>query len=142
MKIKEIDRTANVAWSPAVQYPVYLAAGTAAQQLDATFSTSAALEIFALNLSEPGMEMELVGSLPSESRFHKLVWGSMGVGGSDTPNGLLMGGADNGNLFIWDPAKIINKQDALLHKLDKHVGAVAALDVNPFQVSVCVCVCV
>lgn len=37
MKVKEIERTANVAWSPASQYPVYLVAGTAAQQLDATF---------------------------------------------------------------------------------------------------------
>jgi len=37
MKLKEIDRTANVAWSPASQHPIYLAAGTAAQQLDATF---------------------------------------------------------------------------------------------------------
>jgi protein transport protein SEC31 len=37
MKLKEVERTANVAWSPASHYPVYLAAGTAAQQLDATF---------------------------------------------------------------------------------------------------------
>jgi len=37
MKLKEVDRTANVAWSPASQHPIYLAAGTAAQQLDATF---------------------------------------------------------------------------------------------------------
>ena len=37
MKLKEIDRTANVAWSPVIQHPIYLAAGTAAQQLDATF---------------------------------------------------------------------------------------------------------
>jgi len=37
MKLKEIDRTANVAWSPASQHPIYLASGTAAQQLDATF---------------------------------------------------------------------------------------------------------
>jgi len=37
MKLKEIDRTANIAWSPASQHPIYLAAGTAAQQLDATF---------------------------------------------------------------------------------------------------------
>ena len=37
MKIKEVDRTANVAWSPAAQHPIYLATGTAAQQLDATF---------------------------------------------------------------------------------------------------------
>ena len=37
MKVKEIERTANIAWSPAAQHPVYIAAGTAAQQLDATF---------------------------------------------------------------------------------------------------------
>ena len=37
MKVKEVNRTANIAWSPASQYPIYLAAGTAAQQLDATF---------------------------------------------------------------------------------------------------------
>ena len=37
MNIKQINRTANVAWSPKEQYPVYLVAGTAAQQLDATF---------------------------------------------------------------------------------------------------------
>jgi len=37
MKIKEINRTANVAWSPKQQHPIYLAAGTAAQQLDASF---------------------------------------------------------------------------------------------------------
>ena len=37
MKVKEVNRTANIAWSPAPQYPIYLAAGTAAQQLDATF---------------------------------------------------------------------------------------------------------
>ena len=37
MKVKEIELTANIAWSPAGQHPIYLAAGTAAQQLDATF---------------------------------------------------------------------------------------------------------
>jgi len=37
MRVKEIERTANVAWSPSPQYPIYMVAGTAAQQLDATF---------------------------------------------------------------------------------------------------------
>ena len=37
MRVKEIERTANVAWSPESQYPIYIVAGTAAQQLDATF---------------------------------------------------------------------------------------------------------
>ena len=46
MKVKEIELTANVAWSPDAVTPVYLATGTAAQQLDATFSTSSALEVY------------------------------------------------------------------------------------------------
>ena len=89
MKVKEIDRTANVAWSPqaqvpsvlwsehcglcTVQVPVYLAAGTAAQQLDASFSTNSNLEIYSLNLSESGHEMPCVASLPVEQRYHKVI---------------------------------------------------------------------
>ena len=46
MKVKEVDRTANIAWSPQTQVPIYLAAGTAAQQLDASFSTNSNLEIY------------------------------------------------------------------------------------------------
>ena len=75
MKVKELEVTANVAWSPAVQSPIYLAAGTAAQQVDATFNTSSALEIYRLNLEESGHGMPKVVSLPVENRFHKLVWG-------------------------------------------------------------------
>ncbi|CAG2055734.1 unnamed protein product, partial [Timema podura] len=68
MKVKEIDRTVNVAWSPAAQHPIMLAAGTAAQQLDSSFSTSASLELYALNLTEPGLDMDLKASVPSEFR--------------------------------------------------------------------------
>lgn len=37
MKVKEVKRTANVAWSPSALQDIYLACGTVAQQLDATF---------------------------------------------------------------------------------------------------------
>ena len=43
MKVKELQKTVNVAWSPQQQYPIYLAAGSAAQQLDS--SGSSVLEI-------------------------------------------------------------------------------------------------
>jgi protein transport protein SEC31 len=84
MKIKEIERTVNVSWSPAAQHPILLAAGTAAQQLDASFSTTAMLEIYALNLTEPGLDMELRTSVPSDFRCVSVVnyliplpWGLM-----------------------------------------------------------------
>jgi len=68
MKVKELLKTVNVAWSPPTQHPIMLAAGTAAQQLDASFSTSASLELYSLNLQQPGYEMELQASVPSDHR--------------------------------------------------------------------------
>lgn len=72
MKIKEIERTANVAWSPGSQYPVYLACGTAAQQLDATFSTKSAVEIYRFNTEDAGLDCELVSKAETDHRFNKV----------------------------------------------------------------------
>lgn len=69
MKVKELLKTVNVAWSPQAQHPILLAAGTAAQQLDASFNTSASLDLYALNLQQPGYEMEHKVSVPSDHRF-------------------------------------------------------------------------
>lgn len=66
MKIKEIQKTLSVAWSPKEQCPIYLAAGTGAQQLDT--SQSATLELYALNLSDPGYDLELVSVQQSSHR--------------------------------------------------------------------------
>nr|XP_054773269.1 protein transport protein Sec31A-like isoform X2 [Lytechinus pictus] len=133
MKVKDIGRTANMAWSPAGQYPIYIATGTAAQQLDATFSTSAALEIFSLDLDKKGLEMERAATLSTEHRFHKLMWGNYGMNKGDFANGTVIGGTDNGGIYVYDAAKLLSGSEALIHKMDKHTGAVRALDVNPFQ---------
>ena len=105
-KVKEVKRTANVAWSPKQLQSIYLAAGTSAQQLDATFSTSASLEIFALDLASPGLEMPSVGSIDCTQRFHKLVWTAHDTTKSH-PSGLLIGGADNGTITLWSVEKIM-----------------------------------
>lgn len=68
MRLKEIQRTAHQAWSPAGHHPMYLALGTAAQQLDASFSTTAALEIFEMDFSDPSLEMQLKGSFKTPNR--------------------------------------------------------------------------
>ena len=77
--------------------------------------------------------MKSVGSMASDSRFHKLVWSPHGMDQTESPNGFLIGGADNGAVHIWNPAKLMAAEECLVEKLDKHVGSVAALDVNPFQ---------
>ena len=72
MKVKELHKTVNVAWSPQAQHPILLAAGTAAQQLDASFSTNASLDLYSLNLQQPGYDMQLSTSVPSDQRFEFL----------------------------------------------------------------------
>lgn len=69
MKVKEIEKTVNLAWSPKTQYPILLAAGTAAQQLDASFNTSAALELYSINLGDPSLDLEHCYTAPSDYRL-------------------------------------------------------------------------
>ncbi len=130
MKVKEIEITANVAWSPKGQYPILLAAGTAAQQLDASFDTTSSLEVYSLNLSESGHDMPKLASIPMESRFHSLLWSP----GSGQDQGLIIGGLEKGIIQVYNATKLIKGQDnALAFTKDKHTGSVASLDLNPFQ---------
>ncbi|KAM4635193.1 protein transport protein Sec31A isoform 2-T2 [Polymixia lowei] len=134
MKLKEINRTAIQSWSPAQHHPIYLATGTSAQQLDASFSTNASLEIFELDLAEPSLEMKPCGTYSSSHRYHKLVWGPHGMDAEGLPSGILIAGGDNGDVIMYDPAKIIaGDGDVIVAQSDKHTGPVRALDVNPFQ---------
>uniref|UniRef100_A0A8D3BVM0 Protein transport protein Sec31A n=1 Tax=Scophthalmus maximus TaxID=52904 RepID=A0A8D3BVM0_SCOMX len=123
MKLKEINRTAIQSWSPAQHHPIYLATGTSAQQLDASFSTNASLEFFELDLSEPSLDMKSCGSLSSTHRYHKLVWGPYGMDSDCHPSGVLIAGGENGNVIL----------DVIITESDRHTGPVRALDVNPFQ---------
>ncbi|XP_048159631.1 protein transport protein Sec31A isoform X10 [Corvus hawaiiensis] len=134
MKLKEIDRTAMQAWSPAQQHPIYLATGTSAQQLDATFSTSASLEIFELDLADPSLDMKSCATFSSSHRYHRLIWGPHSMSSGDRVSGVLIAGGENGNVILYDPAKIIDGEaEVIIAQKDKHTGPVRALDVNMFQ---------
>ncbi|XP_075060489.1 protein transport protein Sec31A isoform X16 [Mixophyes fleayi] len=134
MKLKEIDRTAMQAWSPSQQHPIYLATGTSAQQLDATFSTTASLEIFELDLDDPSLDMKSCATFASSHRYHKLIWGPHIMGSDSSVSGVLIAGGENGNVILYDQAKILaGDDDVVITQQDKHTGPVRALDVNPFQ---------
>ncbi|XP_032095668.1 protein transport protein Sec31A isoform X22 [Sapajus apella] len=134
MKLKEVDRTAMQAWSPAQNHPIYLATGTSAQQLDATFSTSASLEIFELDLSDPSLDMKSCATFSSSHRYHKLIWGPYKMDSKGDVSGVLIAGGENGNIILYDPSKIIaGEKDVVIAQNDKHTGPVRALDVNIFQ---------
>ncbi|XP_065074343.1 protein transport protein Sec31A [Ochlerotatus camptorhynchus] len=132
MKIKELQKTVNVAWSPVQQTPIMLAAGTAAQQLDSSFSTSAALELYSINLSDPSYDLELVGSQTSSHRFHKVLWSPFDYG-ENHPNGLIVGGCESGIIQVYSAAKLLEGENGLIAQQDKHNGAVRSMDYNPFQ---------
>ncbi|XP_066089611.1 protein transport protein Sec31A isoform X4 [Saccopteryx bilineata] len=134
MKLKEVDRTAMQAWSPAQNHPIYLATGTSAQQLDATFSTSAFLEIFELDLSDPSLDMKSCATFSSSHRYHKLIWGPHKMDSKGNISGVLIAGGENGNIILYDPSKIIaGDKEVVIAQNDKHTGPVRALDVNIFQ---------
>ncbi|XP_078070698.1 protein transport protein Sec31A isoform X2 [Mustelus asterias] len=134
MKLKEINRTAIQAWSPARQHPIYLAAGTSAQQLDATFSTNASLEIFELDLVESTLDMKSCGTFSSPHRYHKLIWGAHEITSDGLSSGILVAGGENGNIILYNPSEIIaGGEDVVIGQNDTHTGPVRALDFNPFQ---------
>lgn len=50
-------------------------------------------------------------------------------------SGVLIAGGENGNVILYDPAKIIaGDTEVIIAQKDKHTGPVRALDVNMFQV--------
>ncbi|XP_030341599.1 protein transport protein Sec31B isoform X3 [Strigops habroptila] len=133
MKLKEIERTAVQAWSPANHHPIYLATGTSAQQLDASFSTNATLEIFEVDFKDPSLDMKQRGALPASNRFHKLIWGNFG-NGSPESSGVIIGGGDNGVLTMYSVHHILTSTgEPVIGQTEKHSGPVRALDFNPFQ---------
>ncbi|XP_055280842.1 protein transport protein Sec31B isoform X12 [Moschus berezovskii] len=133
MKLKELERQAVQVWSPASQYPVYLATGTSAQQLDASFSTNGTLEIFEVDFRDPSLDLKRKGVLSASSRFHKLIWGSFGSGLLEA-SGVIAGGGDNGMLTLYNVTHILSSgKEPVIARRQKHSGAVRALDFNPFQ---------
>lgn len=72
MKVKEVNETSNVAWSPGSIHPAYLACGTTAKQLDAGFNSSATLNIYDLNIRESNLGMKLAVTIESPGRYCEL----------------------------------------------------------------------
>ena len=89
-----------------------------------------------MKVKEMRNEFGIFQHLNHINRFHKLVWGSYGMADDVAPNGVLCAGGDNGNVYVYNPSRLMNNDgDALMQKLEEHSGNIAALDVNPFQVS-------
>lgn len=68
MKIKELQKTVNIAWSPAQLSQLYLVAGTAAQQIDTSLNSNSTLELYEIDLTDPGYDLNLKASQSSPYR--------------------------------------------------------------------------
>ena len=127
MKIKEIPRSATVAWSPSPQAPSLIACGTVAGAIDSSFSVrsylslptrparcssriaavsrdpdtqvTGTIDIFDINLGTNDLEVVSKGSVEADERFHRLAWGNF-TAGDAYPYGLLAGGMVDGSVQV------------------------------------------
>ena len=67
-KLKEINAKANYAWSPGNVENVYIAAGTASQQVDTNFSSTSKLEIFSVDFKTNDLNAPCVGRIETQDR--------------------------------------------------------------------------
>ncbi|KAL9605875.1 MAG: hypothetical protein Q9179_000939 [Wetmoreana sp. 5 TL-2023] len=132
VRMREIPRTANFAWSPATASN-YVATGTRAGAVDADFSNDTQLEIWdlALDDAKTSNEIQPIASIDTDSRFHDIAWAQPN---EDDPYGLLAGALENGSLDLWSAEKLLSgKEGAFLSRTSKHSGPIKALQFNPFR---------
>ncbi|KAF8816748.1 hypothetical protein BYT27DRAFT_7181181 [Phlegmacium glaucopus] len=139
MKLKEIHRTSTFAWSPFASLPL-LATGTVAGALDESFSNESQLEIWAPDFLDRdefylGVEGQHgpKGQVTDTARFNRLAWGHVDA---NRPHGVIAAGLENGELALWDPAKILagaGTSQSLILRNTTHTGPVRGLDFNPIQ---------
>lgn len=126
MKIKEINRTAVLAWSSDV-IPL-LAVGSVAGAVDLDFSSSALLEIWHVFGDNKPLFANTV-----DHKFYALAW-SQPFG--DHPQGVLVAALETGVLHFYDAAALLSGQGlatATFHVGQKHLGAVKCMLFNPHQ---------
>ncbi|KAF8156599.1 hypothetical protein B0H34DRAFT_467700 [Crassisporium funariophilum] len=139
MKLKQIHRTSTFAWSPFASLPL-LATGTVAGALDESFSNESQLELWApdfLDKDEFDLGVEghrgPKGHVTDTARFNRLAWGHVD---GNRPHGVIAAGLENGELALWDPAKILagaGAAESLILRNTTHTGPVRGLDFNPIQ---------
>eukprot|EP00250_Pteridium_aquilinum_P017180 c23494_g1_i1 orf=196-3657(+) len=130
--IKSAARSATVAFGPTD--PTVMAMATQDGALDASFSASASLELFKIDLASPNPDLELLSSHPSNEKFNSLSWGTANAGSEEYFYGLIASGQSDGTVCVWNPTPLISKdpntEASLVAKSQKHAGRVRGLEFN------------
>ncbi|KAM1157961.1 hypothetical protein ACFX1X_028819 [Malus domestica] len=129
--VKGVNRSACVALAPDAPY---MAAGTMAGAVDLSFSSSANIEIFKLDLQSDDRDLPVVGESTSSERFNRLSWAKpTGSGSQEFGLGLIAGGLVDGTIDIWNPQTLIRPEagvSASVGHLTRHKGPVRGLEFN------------
>ncbi|KAL1838325.1 hypothetical protein VTJ49DRAFT_2786 [Mycothermus thermophilus] len=130
VRLREIPRTAAFAWSPG-PVPI-LVTGTRSGAVDANFSDETKLELWDLNLDaqDQSLELQPIAGISTESRFYDIAWGAPS---QDHPRGVIAGAMEDGSLQLWDAAKLLAGEEALMSRDTKHTGPIKALQFNPLR---------
>ena len=93
------------------------------------------MDILKLDLSNPSTDLDICGSIKTESRFNKILWSDHTT---NNYSNTIIAGCENSKIYLYDYEAILNSTDQQqiaepIRKLEQHTGPVAALDVNPFQ---------
>lgn len=110
MLVREVNRSAAVAWSPLANRPHLLAAASLAGTMTSDFDPTGKLEIFDLSekackpLQDP-LDMPCIGVTSTSERLHRLAWRSPLP--DQFANGLIVGGFGSGAVNIWNPTPLI-----------------------------------
>ena len=126
MFIKQVDRTAVLAWSPTFQQQPFIATGTVSGAMDASFSSNSELELFNVSLQERNTTGSQVASVPVSARFNRLSWSPHG-------SSIIAGGLEDGTVILWDANKLINGQadSAMIDSKSIYGGPVRGLQFSP-----------
>ncbi|KAL2612070.1 hypothetical protein R1flu_023762 [Riccia fluitans] len=130
--LKSISRSATVAFAPTA--PI-MAVGTIAGAIDASFSSSASLEILQLDFANTEQELPVVASCPTTEKFNRLSWGKIPVGSEEYPLGIIAGSLEDGSIMLWNPAKLTSEdsgssEDSIVARWQKHEQPVRGLELN------------
>ncbi|KAK2725261.1 hypothetical protein QYM36_001641 [Artemia franciscana] len=128
MKIREINRTANVAWSPSDISPIYLVCGTAAQYVELEANGSSAIEVFELDLVSKNISLQSIATVKSNHRYEKITWGQHGGA-----LGVIAAGSENGLLELYSASDILQGRTQALQVSQDDSGKISALGFSHFQ---------
>ena len=124
-------------WSPLSLQPNMVALGTKDSAGGGFDDYGGELEIHMLDFSNSQSSSSVVlGKTKADAKFASLAWSKMSKSTANFPSGIIAGGMLDGNIHIWDPAKIAagdpNSLLSTIHSSPQtHTGAVNGLHFSP-----------